>query len=659
MNPGKMNPMQYPFKVYTGLARRRARRFAEDEAGLETGLFCRLGCIKRKLFAAVVAAALSPMLQAEISPMTPDIIDYQPVRESADYVRREVMIPMRDGAKLYTVIVMPKGTQDGPILLSRTPYNAGAVTWRIPSQRIDDILPVADREFIRAGYIRVYQDVRGLYGSEGDYVMTRPARGPLNNTGIDHSTDAYDTIEWLLANVPESSDRIGIVGASYLGFTSLMALIEPHPALRAVVAMSPMVDGWIGDDWFHNGAFRQSSFAYVLYQMDVSTGGVIPFGGLDHYDVYLQAGSAADFARKYGLDAFPAIRKMMAHPAYDGFWQHQAVDRILQKHGLTRPTMLVIGQWDQEDSYGAPAVYRALEPYDTNNDKLSFVIGPWRHSGMLHDGRRLGQLTFEGDTALQFRRDTMKPFLDRHLLDKTDARPPSPVLTYATGINRWHRSESWPAGDRRPLYFAADFTLLWSKPGAGSVSYTSDPGRPVPFMPRPIDMSDADRWRTWRLSDQRFVQGRPDVLTYMSSPLGAPMRIAGAPKVDLWASTSGTDSDWVVKLIDAAPDGSQSMIGIEIFRGRYVDSFESPRALRAHQPEKYSFELPNVDHVFRRGHRLVVQVQSSLFPLYDRNPQTYSPNIFFAEPDDYRRATQTVFHGSTKPSSIWLPIVSE
>ncbi|WP_243395627.1 CocE/NonD family hydrolase [Sphingomonas oleivorans] len=609
------------------------------------------------------------MALAQTAAMTPDTVKvYDPVRAQADYVRREVMIPMRDGTKLFTVIVMRKGTKRGPILLSRTPYDAGRATWRNPSQKIEEILPIADAEFVNDGYIRVYQDVRGLGKSEGDYVMTRPLRGPLNATKVDHATDAYDTIDWLVKHVPESNGKVGITGSSYLGFTSLMALVDPHPALKAAVPQSPMVDGWIGDDWFHNGAFRQPSFDYVIGQTAKAGSGPVPYGSGDDYVTYLAAGSAGDFARAYGVDAFPFARKLMEHPAYDSYWQEQAVDKLLARRKLTVPTMLVVGQWDQEDSYGAPAVYKALEPQDKNNDMLSLVIGPWRHSGVNYDGSSLGVLAFDGDTGLQFRRDTMKPFLDQYLKDEAPKANTPPVLTYATGENRWQATSAWPAtGTPTPLYLQAGFGLSFKAPSAqGHDAYVSDPAKPVPFVPRPIHLRDADVWKPWLVSDQRFVSDRTDVLSYVTPPLDAAVHIAGAPMVDLFAATSGSDSDWVVKLIDVYPEeqsahpklaGYQLPIGIEIYRGRYVHGFDKPGALTPGKVENYKFGLPNVNHVFAPGHRIMIQVQSSLFPLYDRNPQTYVPNIFNAKAADYKPATQTIFHEPGQASAVWLPIV--
>ena len=599
--------------------------------------------------------------------MNEQVESYDWVLPHADFVRREVMIPMRDGTKLYTVIVFRKGTTDAPILLSRTPYNAQRMTTRNRSQKIEEILPVMDKEFVNDGYIRVYQDVRGLDRSEGEYVMNRPLRGPLNPTEVDHANDAYDTIDWLVKNVKESNGKVGITGSSYLGFTSLMALVDPHPALKAAVPQSPMVDGWMGDDWFHNGAFRTFGFDYDLGQTVKEGGGAVPKGTGDEYTAYLEAVSAMEYAKAYGLLKLPVVRKMLEHPTYDAWWQGQAVDKLLAKRKLTVPTMLVVGQWDQEDSYGAPAVYKALEPQDTNNDMVSLVIGPWRHSQVNYEGRELGPLKFEGDTALQFRERWMKPFLDCHL--KTDAPKcdTPPVLTYATGSDRWEVAQKWPDGNYKPLYLGGNFDLSWSKPAKGSDSYVSDPAKPVPMLPRPIHM-EGDEWREWLVHDQRFVDGRPDVLSYTSGVLDKPVHIKGAPKVDLRAATTGRDSDYVVKLIDVYPEensanptmaGYQLALGIEIFRGRYVHGFSSPAPLEPGKTYAFKWSLPNVDHVVLPGHRIMVQVQSTLFPLYDRNPQSWVPSIMEAMPKDYVKATETVHYGGDAASAVWLPIAKD
>jgi putative CocE/NonD family hydrolase len=621
------------------------------------------------------ATAALPQNPPRVTPMTPDVIEkYEQTLASADFIRREAMIPMRDGIKLYTSIVMKKGTANAPILLSRSPYDAHHSTHRVDSQRIVDILEVMDAEFAEDGYIRVYQDIRGLHKSEGAWVLNRPLAGPLNDTGIDESTDAYDTIEWLVKNTPESNGNVGVIGSSYLGFTTLMAEINPHPALKAAVPQSPMVDGWMGDDWFHNGAFRVSAIDFVVGQGTdkAKGGGEFALGEGDHYTRYLEAGSIGDYARMLGVDQLPSVRKFLENPAYTEFWSLQAVDKWMAAHPLKVPTLLEVGQWDQEDSYGAPAVYRALEPKDKNNDMVALHIGPWRHSGANHYGYDLGALTFTGDTAREWRVKYVKPFFDHYLKGGPDPKTP-PVLTYATGVNQWNVSQRWPMGVAKPIYLSAGGVATFERPKeSGREEYVSDPAKPVPFIPRPIDMNDATQWKPWLIRDQRFVTDRPDVVSWKSAPLDKAVHIMGAPQVELFASTSGTDSDWVVKLIDVYPNdvpevaaqgakpgmaGYELPIGIEIFRGRYVKSFAQPAPLKAGKVEHYRWALPDVDHVFLPGHRIMVQIQSSLFPLYDRNPQTYVDNIMYAKKGDYKKATQSVWFGGGTSSSVVLPVV--
>ena len=626
-------------------------------------------------FLPLLAIAAAPPIAPPVTPMTPDVAaSYNEVKPWADFERREVMIPMRDGAKLYTVIVMKKGVKGAPILLTRSPYNAHDDAYRNASQRIEDILPAMDREFVDDGYIIVIQDIRGLHRSDGTFIMTRPIVGPLNHSGIDEATDAYDTIDWLVKNLHESNGRVGTIGSSYLGFTTLMTEINPHPALKAAVPESPMVDTWMGDDDFHNGAFRVPSFDYFLSMSTgkADSGAKIPRGAGDDYTDYLEAGSAGDFARKWGIENVPFVRKVMDNPAYTDFWQLQAVDKWFAARPLTVPTMLEVGQWDQEDSYGAPAVYKALKSRYEGSGLLHLVIGPWRHSGANHYGYELGDLTFTGDTALEWRTKWMKPFLDHYLKDGPDPHTP-PVLTYATGINRWEESPRWPMGTPTPIFLTPDRQTSFARPAlSASSSYVSDPMNPVPFLPRPIDMGDGNQWHSWLVHDQRFVDGRPDVLSYEGTPLDRPVHIMGQPQVDLFASTSGTDSDWVVKLIDVYPNdvpeahtqgakasmaGFELPIGIEIFRGRYVHDKAHPSALPSGKVVEYRWNLPNVDHVFLPGHRIMVQVQSSLFPLYDRNPQTFVPNIFNARAQDYQMARQRIYVGGATPSAVLLPVV--
>ena len=637
--------------------------------------------IRRTLLAvtALATALAAGLALAQTAPLTPDIPQGTFAASTAgfDYVKREVMIPMRDGVKLHTVIVIPKGARNAPILLTRTPYNADGRAARLESPHMNAELPQGDEVFVRGGYIRVFQDVRGKYGSEGDYVMTRPLRGPLNSSEVDHSTDAYDTIDWLVKNLPESNGKVGMLGSSYEGFTVVMALIHPHPALKVAAPESPMVDGWMGDDWFHYGAYRQTNFDYIYGQTkQKGKGESVPRAGYDDYSNFLAAGSAGDYARAHGFEQLPFWRKLDEHPAYDAFWQGQALDKIMAQQPLSVPTMWLQGLWDQEDMWGAIHSYEATEPKDKGNDKNFLVMGPWRHSQVNYDGRALGPLQWDGDTALQFRRDVLKPFFDQYLVAGAPKANTPPVLIYNTGENHWDRYKSWPlscdkgcAHKPRSLYLGANGSLSFNAPTADAVKYDeylSDPAKPVPYQPRPVHFADHDAWTRWLVNDQRFADGRPDVLTYVTEPLTAPVHIGGAPEVNLYASTSGTDSDWVVKLIDVYPDtvpsnpemgGYELAVSLDIFRGRYRTSFEHPAALTPDQPLLYSFGLPTTNHVFQPGHRIMVQVQSSLFPLYDRNPQTFVPNIFDAKPADYRKATQRVWHTPGTASSISLPVV--
>lgn len=618
---------------------------------------------------------LASQAAAQTSPMAPDIVaGFAAPQEQADYIKRVVMIPMRDGVKLHTVIVVPKGASKAPIILTRTPYNAAGRAKRNASPSMQASLPLGD-EVLGRDFIRVFQDVRGKFGSEGEYVMTRPVRGPLNSSQTDNGTDAWDTIEWLVRNVPETNGKVGMIGSSYEGFTVLMALTEPHPALKAAVPMSAMVDGWRGDDWFHNGAFRVNTLAYVSGQNTAKgRGEALATGVYDDYEWVLRAGSVAVLARRHGLDQLNFTKKLFEHPAYDSFWQEQALDRILGQRKLAVPTLHVVGQWDQEDIYGAYATYAALEKQDADNKLNYLAIGPWRHSGVNYDGSALGALRFAGDTALQFRRDVMLPFLKQHLVDGAPAADTPPVLSYQTGSNQWQRLAQWPLSCAtgcpsvaRPAYLQDGFRLSFAAPAGGTPGfdeYVADPAKPVPFVPRPVRMEDEEVWKPWLVSDQRFVSDRPDVLSYVSEPLKEPLVLSGAPVVHLLAATSGSDADWVVKVIDVYPDevpsqpklgGYQLPLSMDILRGRYRDSFEKPSAIPANKPVKYSFALPPVNHVLLPGHRLMIQVQSSWFPLYDRNPQTFVPNIFHAAPGDYRKATQRVFHGS----SVELPVVGQ
>ncbi len=600
------------------------------------------------------AAAPPPAVQTTLPSETP--AKFEPVTSSFDHIRRDVMIPMRDGVKLHTVILVPKGAKGAPILLTRTPYNATDLTSHSASSHFGPILSGYDNAtdvIVEGGYIRVVQDVRGKYDSEGDYVMNRPLRGPLNPTSVDHSTDTYDTIDWLVKNIPESNGKVGILGISYDGFTPLMALVNPHPALKVSVPMNPMVDGWMGDDWFHNGAFRQQNMPYI-YEQEATRDNKTKwwFSHFDDYDEFMQAVSAGELGRRHGLEQVGFWRKILEHPSYDVFWRAQAMDQILAAQPLKVPVMLVDSLWDQEDIYGAIAVYKALKPKDSRA------------------GDRRWQLAWRPEIQQRYR----------------SPLPPGNPRTLPRAISQGRRAQSrCPSGlrvrnsgcsvRRTPLYLSAGLKLGFASPKPGDApfdEYVSDPAKPVPFRARPTrpvgyDIDKGLTWPLWLVDDQREASGRPDVVVFVSEVLSAPVKISGQPVANLFASTSGTDSDWVVKLIDVYPDevagqssmgGYQLMVSADIFRGRYRESLETPKPIAPDKPLLYRFNLPTANHVFLPGHRIMVQIQSSWFPLYDRNPQTFVPNIFWAKPGDYRKATQRVYHAPGQESFIELPVVT-
>jgi putative CocE/NonD family hydrolase len=633
------------------------------------------------LLATAAAQTTEPPKYPALPSETP--AQFTPVTDSFDHVRREVMIPMRDGVKLHTVILIPKGARHAPILLTRTPYNATALTTHTQSSHLGPNLYGYDNAtdvIVEGGYIRVVQDIRGKYGSEGDYVMNRPLHGPQNPTAVDHATDTYDTIDWLVKNIPESNGKVGILGISYDGFLPLMALVHPHPALKVSVPMNPMVDGWMGDDWFHNGAFREQGMSYI-HDQEASRANDVKWWSshYDMYDEFLEFGSAGELGRRHGLEQVGFWRKLLEHPAYDAFWRDQAVDKILANEPLQVPIMLVHSLWDQEDIYGAIAVYKAVKPKDTANDKVFLVLGPWHHGQEILEGSSLGAVKFNSDTSLYFREHILAPFLAHYLKDDAPKLDVAPVNAFETGTNHWLQLPSWPVGcpsgcsvQATPLYMQAGLKLSFTAPAAAGRAfdeYVSDPAHPVPFRLRPIDSnfsSNGKTWSQWLADDQREFSSRTDVLAFVSDVLTTPLKISGQPVANLIASTSGTDSDWVIKVIDVYPDevgaqpmmgGYQLMVSADVFRGRYRESLETAKPLAADKPLLYRFNLPTANHVFLPGHRVMVQVQSSWFPLYDRNPQTFVPNIFWAKSGDYKKAVQRVYHAPGQASFIELPVV--
>jgi putative CocE/NonD family hydrolase len=640
------------------------------------GIAALLLTISGGLLAEDAPKSLYPQYPSE----TPD--KFTPVTDSYDYDLRDVMIPMRDGVKLHTIILVPKGAANAGMLLTRTPYEARRLISHTRSGHLGPMLQGYDNAtdvILEDGYIRVVQDVRGKYGSQGDFVMNRPVHGPQNPTPVDDATDTYDTIDWLVKNVPESNGKVGTLGISYDGFEPLMALVNPHPALKVSVPMNPMVDGWMGDDWFHNGAFRQQNASYIYEQVASRDNSIKWWSNFhDDYTLFLQAGSAGELGRRYGMQQIGFWNKLVAHPDYDAFWSDQAVDKLLAPQPLKVPVMLVHSLWDAEDSYGAMAVYAAIKPKDSSGDMVKLVLGPWYHGQEIGDASALGNLRFGSDTGRYFREHVLRPFLAQYLKDGAPAAHVAAVTAFETGTNEWRWFDRWPQSCEfgcthasRALYLQAGNKLGFDAPAAADAfsEYVSDPARPVPFRARPIQQmgyGPGQTWQQWLTDDQREASGRTDVLTFTSAVLNKSLKISGQPRVHLVASTSGTDSDWVVKLIDVFPDevqaqpemgGYQLAVGMDILRGRYRESFSTPKPIKANQPLVYEFKLPPSNHVFLPGHRIMVQVQSSWFPLYDRNPQTFVPNIFLATPDDYRKATQRVFHSAKHASYIALPVV--
>ena len=576
------------------------------------------------------------------------------------FVRREVRIPMRDGVELFTVVLVPRNARAAlPVLMSRTPYGTGG--W---GGTLD--ITVAFRELIADGYVFVFQDIRGQNGSAGEFVMNRPPRDRRNPKSIDEATDTWDTIEWLFANEPLAAHRVGMLGISYPGFLVNAAMVEPHPALKAMSPQAPMVDTWMGDDFFHQGAFRQSYGIEWVHGREAKQAGTGPLriARWDTFDWYASFPTLDSLAKATGASRWPTWQRFAQHPAYDAVWKERGVQHYLTH--TTIPTLTVGGFWDQEDGYGPQVSFAALERTDTARIN-HLVIGPWFHGQWYDDaGDSLGAIRFARKTGDDFRALQAR-FFAKHLHERAgDAIPKATV--FDAGVNQWRTFDAWPprAAVRRSLYLGANGTLSFDKPTTttGHDAFVSDPAHPVPYRPRPIP--SYVEWETWLTRDQRFVDGRPDVLTWQSAPLDADLAIAGSVIATLFASTTGTDADWVVKLIDVYPDsgvdrasmrGYELMVASDIMRGRYRESFERARPIPANTVLPFTVDLHEQAYTFRRGHRIMVQVQSSWFPLYDRNPQRFVPNIFLARASDYRVATHSVFHTARAPSRVEVGVL--
>ncbi len=592
-----------------------------------------------------------------------------PLNYAALFEKSEVMIPMRDGVRLHTEIYSPKNAEGAlPILMNRTPYGISAADKGVSPM----IYRYAD--MVQDGYIFVFQDIRGRYGSEGKFVMLRPIHDTKDAKGVDESTDTYDTIDWLVKNVPHNNGRVGLDGISYDGFLVTMGMVNPHPALKAASEQACMADTWLGDDFFHNGAFRLSyAFEYSPLLETSTENYSFPFDRFDVYDFYLRLGPLANANAKYFHNKIPSWNEFVAHPNYDEFWKRHAV-----AYGLKEPTvpnLNVAGWWDQEDFYGPVATYERLEKSDKKN--LNFLVaGPWNHGGWGHGpGKSLGEIPFGSDTSVYFRRNIEAPWFAYWLKDKGKL-PLKEALLFQTGSDTWTSFDAWPPREAttRNLYFHEGGKLSFDAPQSGAAeafdSYESDPAHPVPYRHRPVDMTYPEdhpgSWYTWLVQDQRFVDERPDVLTWQTEELAEDVTLAGQVTAKLFASTTGSDSDWIVKLIDVYPQkveqdwklsGYELMIADEIFRGRFRNSFERPEAITPNAVTPYAIDLHTANHVFKKGHRIMVQVQSTWFPLYDRNPQKFVASIFEAKESDFQKATQRVYRSKQFPSSVEISVL--
>jgi putative CocE/NonD family hydrolase len=580
---------------------------------------------------------------------------------SDKYKKQEVMITMRDGVKLHTVIFTPDEQKEPlPFLLERTPYGVNGYSSPEKNEYVKDM---ADD-----GYIFVYQDIRGRYLSEGKFEMQRFTLDKKDPKAIDESTDTYDTFDWLLKNIPNNNGKAGMYGISYDGWTTVMGAIDPHPALVAVSEQATPADMFIGDDFHHNGAFRLSyGFEYAFMEEASKTDTLFPFKTYDTYEWYLKLGPLSNVNKIYFLNKLPSWNDFAKHPNYDDFWQKQALSTRLDSPRVH--ILNVAGWWDQEDFYGPQKAYETWEKNDRTH-KNYIVIGPWNHGGWASgSGKILGNINFDSATGQTFRKDIQARWFAYYLKGKGDGNF-AEAITFQTGSNTWKTYNSWPPKEsvKKNLYFHAGGNLSFDKPTSGEVSaydgFISDPAHPVPYRSRPIEETygPGSRWYTWLTEDQRFVDNRPDVATWETQTLTQDVTVTGNIFAKLFASTTGSDADWVVKLIDVYPDesemtGYEFMVANDVFRGRFRNSFENPEPIVPNKVEIYNIDLHSLNHVFKKGHRIMVQVQSSWFPIIDRNPQKYVPNIFEATESDFQTATQKIYHSNQMPSHIELSVI--
>jgi len=568
---------------------------------------------------------------------------------------------MRDGVRLHAEILRPAHIEPGeslPFLLARTPYGVDD----FDSESVNQDKP----ELAASGYIFVYEDIRGRYKSEGNFVMNRPIVAHNSANDVDETTDTRDTIDWLLKNVPSNNGRVGVFGLSYDGFLAMMAGIDAHPAVKAISPQAPMTDVWMGDDFFHNGAFRQSyGFDYVQQMEAQKTDARVDLKQ-DMYDFFLLHGNfAGAVATVPKMSDLPTVNAFLTQPAHTKFWRDMAVQDKLAK--VEVPTLEVGGYWDQEDMWGTQAEYAALQKH---GDQVFLVLGPWNHGGWQGAARQLGsefgRLNFGEPTGTEFRKRFEAPFFEKFLKDRPGFDL-ADTASFRSGVNQWERYPVWPpvAGfGPTKLYLEPGKQLSFTAPApnldAVAASYLSDPADPVPYRHQPIQSTYArgSRWYTWLVEDQSFVTARKDVASFTLPALDHDVTVTGEVTADLFAATSGSDADWIVKLIDVYPDdaasnpGYQLMVAEEIFRGRYLRSFEQAAPLVPGAVNEFRWSLHGVDHTFLKGHRIMVEVQSSWFPLYDRNPQTFVPNIMSAPKSAYKTETMTIYGSAKYPSHL-------
>jgi len=578
------------------------------------------------------------------------------------YERTEEMILMRDGVKLHAVILSPTDLPGPlPVLMERTPYGVDNTS----EQSFFEGRP----NLARAGYILVAEDIRGRYKSEGQFVMCRPLADHNNPKAVDESTDAYDTIAWLLKNVPNNNGRVGVIGTSYPGFLAMMAGIDPHPAVKAISPQAPMIDTWMGDDFFHNGAFRQTyGYDYALDLESSKERTEVNYGAnVDGYDYFLERGSFAADVKQSGVKKdLPTWAAFEKHPAYDSFWRSRGVEHHLTK--VTVPTLTVGGYYDQEDMWGPQEEYASLEPHDTDHQNF-LVLGPWRHGSWSSSSRHLGALQYGESIGNEYRAQIEAKFFAKYLKDEPGFDLED-TASFQTGSNTWKRYAHFPPEASKSTTFSlcGTGTIAAGAPCTpGKLSYVADPANPVPYRHRPIQptYSEGSKWGTWMVEDQRFATDRKDIALWKLPVLDHDLTITGEVIADIFASTTGSDGDFVAKLIDEYPDddpdpamhGFQLMTNMEIFRGRYRKSFEKPEALKPGEVNEFKWSLHDVDHVFKKGHTVLVEIQSTWFPLYDRNPQTFVPNIMLAKPEDYKPATITIIGDEKHESKLILPVV--